>query len=68
MWTSEEVCGDAALLVEPDGASLAEGLLAALEDGPATRDVVERGRLRAAGFTWEASLSAHARIWTSFAS
>ncbi len=63
-----EVCGDAALLVEPDGAGLAEGLVAALEDGPATRDLVERGRLRAAGFTWEASVSAHARIWTSFAS
>ncbi len=62
-----EVCGDAAFLVEPDGAGIAEGLLAALEDGPATRDLVERGRLRAAGFTWESSVSAHARIWTSFA-
>ncbi len=62
-----EVCGDAAYLVEPDGASLAEGLLAALEDGPATRDLIERGRLRASGFTWEASAAAHARLWTSYA-
>lgn len=61
-----EVCGDAALMVEPDGSSLAEGILAALDDGPATRDLIERGRLRAAGFTWEASALAHARLWTSF--
>ncbi len=60
-----EVCGDAARLVEPDGSSLAEGILAALEDGPATRDLVERGRLRAGRFTWEASAAAHARLWTS---
>ena len=58
-----EVCGDAAVLVEPDGASLAEGLLAVLEDAPGTRAMVERGLARAATFTWEASVAAHAALW-----
>ena len=55
-----EVCGDAAYLVEPDGPALAEGMVAALAGGPETAAMVERGRLRAATFTWEASAAAHA--------
>jgi glycosyltransferase involved in cell wall biosynthesis len=58
-----EVCGDAAYLVEPDGAGLAEGLLAALDHGPDTDALVKRGRTRAEGFTWEASAAAHAAVW-----
>jgi glycosyltransferase involved in cell wall biosynthesis len=62
-----EVCGDAAYLVEPDGGGLAEGLVAALADGPDTRSMVERGRQRALAFTWEASAEAHAAVWRSLA-
>jgi glycosyltransferase involved in cell wall biosynthesis len=58
-----EVCGDAALLVEPDGVGLAEGMVAALEGGPGTVAMVERGRARAATFTWAASAAAHAGLW-----
>ena len=62
-----EVCGDAAYLVEPDGRGLAAGLEAALAHGPDTTAMVERGRTRAARFTWERSLAAHAAIWGSYA-
>lgn len=58
-----EVCGDAAYLVEPDGPDLAEGVVAALEGGPDTRSMIERGRVRAKSFTWEASVAAHAAVW-----
>jgi glycosyltransferase involved in cell wall biosynthesis len=60
-----EVCGDGALLVEPDGPGLAEGLIAALDGGPDRSAMVERARARAAGFTWEASAEAHAALWRS---
>ena len=57
-----EVCGDAAYLVEPDPAGLAEGLLAALDGGADVEAMVARGRHRAERFTWEASVSAHAAV------
>jgi len=60
-----EVCGDAAYLVEPDAAGLAEGLVAALDHGPDTDALVARGRVRAERFTWEASAAAHAAVWRS---
>ena len=60
-----EVCGDAACLVEPDAPGLAEGLLAVLDGGPGVSGMVERGRARAATFTWEASAAAHAALWHS---
>jgi glycosyltransferase involved in cell wall biosynthesis len=57
-----EVCGDAGILVEPDGAALADGIVHALGgDGRAER--VARGRARARQFTWDVSAAAHARIW-----
>jgi glycosyltransferase involved in cell wall biosynthesis len=62
-----EVCGDAAWLVEPDAAGLAEGLLAALDAGPEVSARVESGRARATGFTWEASAAAHAALWRAAA-
>jgi glycosyltransferase involved in cell wall biosynthesis len=61
-----EVCGDAAYLVEPDGAGLADGMIAALAGGPDTEALVARGRLRAEMFTWEASAAAHAAVWRSW--
>ena len=58
-----EVCGDAALLVEPDADGLGAGLVAVLRDEAPVAAMVRRGRERAARFTWEASADAHARIW-----
>jgi glycosyltransferase involved in cell wall biosynthesis len=58
-----EVCGDAAVLVEPDGASLADGLVGVLDAGPDTATMIARGKDRAATFTWEASVAAHAALW-----
>jgi len=60
-----EVCADGAYLVEPDAAALAAGLEAALVGGAETRATMRRGRARAAGFTWEASVAAHAAVWRS---
>lgn len=58
-----EVVGDAGLLVAPDADGLAGGIVAALGDESATRERVERGRVRAARFTWERSAAAHAEVW-----
>ncbi len=63
-----EVCGDAALLVTPDGDGLAAGLEAALADGAEMRDLAARGRRRAASFRWEHSVARHAELWRSVAS
>ena len=60
-----EVCADGAYLVEPDAAALAAGLEAALGGGAETEATVGRGRVRAAGFSWEASVAAHAAVWRS---
>lgn len=47
-----EVCGDAALLVEPDGAALAEGLLQVVGDAALAARLREAGPRRAASFSW----------------
>jgi glycosyltransferase involved in cell wall biosynthesis len=47
-----EVCGDAALLVEPTREGIAAGLRAVLEDEEVARRLGEAGPARAAGFTW----------------
>lgn len=60
-----EVVGDGGLLVAPDGPALVEGLLAATSGDAEVARMVERGRARAAGFTWERCVAAHARVWTS---
>ncbi len=62
-----EVCGDAALLVEPDADGLAEGLEAAVAGGRQVAEAVDRGRRRARRFTWEASAAAHAVLWRRYA-
>ena len=62
-----EVCGDAALLVEPDGGGIADGLIAALDGGPDIAALVKRGRVRAKGYSWDASAATHAEVWRSMA-
>ena len=53
-----EVVGDAALLIDPyDPASIAEGLGRILSDHKLRTVLVERGRKRAATFSWEASVN-----------
>jgi len=58
-----EVCGDGALLVEPDGHSLAEGIGRVLDDQAGTAAMVDRARARAATFTWERSARAHLAVY-----
>jgi len=49
-----EVCGDAALIVPVgDADALADALATVLDDGTCAGSLAERGRARAAGFTWE---------------
>jgi glycosyltransferase involved in cell wall biosynthesis len=62
-----EVCGDGALLVEPTGPALAEGVLAALGGGPDISAMVSRGQERASTFTWEICAARHADLWRSAA-
>lgn len=57
-----EVCGDAALLSQPDGASLADAVNAMLGD-PAMRErYASRGPARARQFSWAASARQHADV------
>ena len=60
-----EVCGDGAYLVEPDGAVDSRGYGRRPRGGGRDRCHGGQGRERATGFTWEASLAAHAGIWRS---
>jgi glycosyltransferase involved in cell wall biosynthesis len=49
-----EVCGDAALIVPVgDEAALADALAAVIDDAACAAALVDRGRVRAASFTWE---------------
>ena len=62
-----EVLGDAALLVDPtDRAALAEGIRRALTCTALRRELAERGRERAASYTWERTvrrtLEVYARV------
>jgi glycosyltransferase involved in cell wall biosynthesis len=64
-----EVVGDAALLVDPDDVDAIERALAKLLSSPELRaELVERGRRRAAAFSWRrcAKLTAHA-YWATAA-
>jgi glycosyltransferase involved in cell wall biosynthesis len=61
-----EVCGDVALLVEPDADGLAGGLETALAGDAGTPAMIERGRQRARSMSWEACAAAHAELWRSY--
>jgi glycosyltransferase involved in cell wall biosynthesis len=62
-----EVVGDAGIVVDPGPDGIAEGLRAALADGPDVDGFVTRGRVRAAEFTWERSAREHATVWLDVA-
>jgi glycosyltransferase involved in cell wall biosynthesis len=62
-----EVAGGAALLVPPDGAGIAEGLVAVLGGQVDVQSLVERGRRRAAEFTWGRCAAEHAAVWNEVA-
>lgn len=52
--STEEVAGDAALLVEPtDAGAIAEAIRAVLDDPSLAADLGRRGAERASGYTWE---------------
>jgi glycosyltransferase involved in cell wall biosynthesis len=49
-----EVCGDAAILVDPNSiAEIAKGMLAVNHDEARRQELRERGYLRAAKFSWD---------------
>ncbi|MFY9714071.1 MAG: glycosyltransferase family 1 protein [Microbacterium sp.] len=62
-----EVAGGSAIIVAPDGPSIADGLIDATSADAAVTALVDSGRRRAAEFTWERSATGHARIWASLA-
>lgn len=58
-----EICGDAALLVDPSAGSLAEGVLHAPQGGAAIEHLVAPGQVLARAYTWDRSAAAHAEVW-----
>lgn len=60
-----EVAAGHAILVEPDAASIAEGLIVATSSDPGLARLVAQGRSHASAFTWERSAAGHARIWSA---
>lgn len=59
---TQEVCGDAALLVEPQ--ELATGLHRIATDAGLRADLARRGRERASAFSWAKSARDHERAYT----
>jgi glycosyltransferase involved in cell wall biosynthesis len=59
---TEEVCGDAALLVEPG--SILGGLERITSDAALRAELARRGRERASRFSWEEAALAHQRAYT----
>ena len=61
---TEEVAGDAGVLVDPlDETSIADGIRAVLGDPERAQGLGQRGRERAAGFTWEACARGYAAAY-----
>lgn len=60
-----EVVGDGGLLVDARPEALVEGIIDAIDAGPDVRAMVDRGRARAAEFTWARSAEGHARVWAA---
>jgi glycosyltransferase involved in cell wall biosynthesis len=59
--SSEEICGDAALLVEP--AALGEAMACVANDAGLVERLSAAGRARAAQFSWERSAELHERAY-----
>jgi glycosyltransferase involved in cell wall biosynthesis len=59
---TEEVCGDAALLVEPS--DLAEGLRRIATDAALRAELGRRGAERARAFSWAQAAHGHERAYT----
>jgi len=58
-----EVAGDAALLVDPlDSDALASGIARVLEDSVLHAELVDRGRIRSASFTWQSCAEKTLRV------
>ena len=58
-----EVCGDAAVYVDPRRPqAIADALVRVLNQPDLARDLVERGRARTRALTWEASVRAHLAV------
>lgn len=62
-----EVCGDAALLVEPDADGLAEGLLRVLHDDALAARLCSAGPARAATFSWDVAARRHLDVYAATA-
>ncbi|MCE9584600.1 MAG: glycosyltransferase family 4 protein [Planctomycetes bacterium] len=63
-----EVVGDAALIVDPDDASgLSAAIASVVRDGMLRSDLVRKGRLRAAEFTWRRSAERHLALYEKVA-
>jgi glycosyltransferase involved in cell wall biosynthesis len=58
-----EVCGDAAMLVEPSGAAIAAGLRAVLEFPERSARLSALGRRRAAQYDWDTAARAHLDVY-----
>jgi glycosyltransferase involved in cell wall biosynthesis len=58
-----EVCGDAAILVEPTAPALANGLSAVLEERALVEELKTAGRLHASRFSWSAAADAHLSVY-----
>jgi glycosyltransferase involved in cell wall biosynthesis len=59
-----EVCGDAALYVNPrQPREIADALFRVLTHPDLSRNLIERGRTRSRAFTWEASMRAHLAVF-----
>ena len=63
-----EVCGDAALLVDPrDPEALASAIGRLLDDGALCERLRAAGYERARGYTWERSARAHLEVYRAAA-
>lgn len=58
-----EVCGDAAVLTEPDGEALADGLVAVLRDGDLAKRLRSAGLSRATQFRWDRAARDHVKVY-----
>jgi len=61
-----EVCSNAALLVDPhDPAGLADAIFRILAHSCLKKSLVEKGRMRATGFSWKRTAEETVRIYNS---